>query len=199
MEEWVEANRISQPAAADAVAFWARQLRREIPADGTLAAAKAEQRAEQLAEQQRADTERTIAETKQTIAETMAALRASQRHRKRSLAQFDHKINQMLAENWARRLAYRRPVRWLRRTAPGGRFLLYWLTIIAGMVALGAWAGLLILLSWAIERVTGSAFLGAVAILLLASLGLSAWAYGHWSHTMTRRLMAWLQQLEEQR
>jgi hypothetical protein len=183
----------------DAVAFWARQLRREIPADGTLAAAQAQQRAEQLEqaiEAQRADTKQQRAETEQTTEETLAALRGSHRKRQRSLAEFDHKIDQMLAENWAARVAHRPPVRWLRRRRVG-RVVLYWLTMIAGMVALLAFGLALLPVGWLAERATGNAWAGFVAIVLAASLGISVWMYSPWSQTSARRLMAWLQQLEE--
>ena len=135
MEEWCDANRASQPGAViEAVAFWARTLRREVPLGGMLAAAGAPDRAAAAARRE------------QTIVETLANLNEAQRRTAkldemlRSHERTRRDIDRMLAENWvAVRLAGRRPLRRLLRRK-GGRLLLYWLTTVAGIAAMVAFA-----------------------------------------------------------
>jgi hypothetical protein len=102
----------------------------------------------------------------------------------------------MLAECWAARFASRRPLRWLLRRR-AGRIVLYWLTTLAGMAAIAAVALALLPLDRLAESLTGSEWAGLIAGLLAASLVVSAWMYAPLSTTVSRRLAAWLQQLEE--
>jgi hypothetical protein len=123
MEEWCDANRASQPGAViEAVAFWARTLRREVPLGGMLAAAAS------------APDRAAAARREQTIAETLANLNEAQRttakldEMLRSHERMCRDLDRMRAENWvALRLAGRRPLRRLLRRKGGG-LLLYWLS-----------------------------------------------------------------------
>ncbi|HEY6359833.1 MAG TPA: hypothetical protein VIX63_01950 [Vicinamibacterales bacterium] len=185
MEEWCDANRASQPGAViEAVAFWARTLRREVPLGGMLAAAAGVP-----------DRAAAAARREQTIAETLASLNEAQRsHETTRLA-----LERTLAENWvALRLAGRRPLRRLVRRK-GGRLLLYWLTMVAGIAAMVAFALALLPLAWLAERATGSEWAGFAAVVLAASFAVSAWVYSPWSATASYRLAAWLAHLEKNR
>lgn len=103
-------------------------------------------------------------------------------------------IDQMLAENWAVRVTHRRPFRQIFRYRVG-RFLLYWLTMVAGMVFFVAFAGVLVLLMTWTQMITGSRVIAIAMELFVASFIISAWLYGSWSSRVTKYFVAWLQKL----
>jgi hypothetical protein len=186
MEEWSDANRASQPdEVIEVVAFWARRLRREVPLGGMLAAAGERAANRVIAGHRQQDVEAEIAQSLATLAEM-----------RRSSAATFLKIDQMLADSWAVRLADRRLVRWLRRRR-GGRLLLFWLTMVAGIAALFGFVLALLPFGWLVESKTGSIWAGIVASSVAASFVISAWAYSPWSTTASCRLQAWLKYLEE--
>jgi hypothetical protein len=128
--------------------------------------------------------------------EQMKELKRRMTDRNAHISEMQQKLEQALAETWVTRMANHQPFRRLIRHRPG-RFLLYWLTLLAGMAILLGFAFMLVPLATLLTSFTGSPIVGISTMFLAASFVVAIWGYWPWSLSVTRRLMVWLRILEK--